>query len=344
MFSIKKLNTSIIFSVLLTASAVTFATTEPILFSPYKDTSINMNWNTNIISTRVNGQSVTVPLLGDDQTPSQLLPGNKAVTLAFATGTCESENWGGVPGDTLAAANIPLFVTHNMNYIISTGGAAGTFLCDSATDMTHFLSRYQSKNLVGLDFDIEGGYTATQLNTLMAATVAAIQNLGLQNKLRVSLTVATLASSSTINTLGEQAIQAAQAAGLNFNVNLMVMDYGDAGCQKNNNGQCDMAASAIYAARKFSEDYHIPLNRIELTPMIAENDTAGETTTLADALTIATFVRENQLAGLHYWSFDRDTACAQHSNWASPICNSVSTAPLQYDAAFLQALSVAGKI
>jgi len=314
-----------------------FKKVEPsgLLYSPYKDATINLNWNTNVISTMVNGQ--LIPLFGDGTHASQLLPGNKAVTLAFATGICGSESWGGVPGDKIAQSNIPLFVKHNINYVISTGGAAGVFQCNSPQAMENFIKRYDSKNLVGIDFDIEGGYSPQQLKSLMSSMAQAQK---MYPSLRVSLTLATLAKpNSTINYLGQQALQAARDAGLKFNVALMVMDYGDAGCQKNSGGVCDMAASAIYAAKEFSKMYHIPLSRIELTPMIGENDTQGEVTSLSDVRKIAAFVKAGNLAGLHYWSFDRDTPCqASGLLSASPTCNQSSKKPLEFDAAMLQGL------
>lgn len=59
-----------------------------------------MNWNTNVISTNVTGQMS--PVL------SVLPPGVRTLTLAFATGECGSENWAGVDGGAMAAANVPL--------------------------------------------------------------------------------------------------------------------------------------------------------------------------------------------------------------------------------------------
>ena len=69
-----------------------------LVFSAYKDTSINMDWNTNVISTAVSG--ARAPLI-DDLTAA----GGTAITLAFATGECGSETWGGVPGAAMASAN-----------------------------------------------------------------------------------------------------------------------------------------------------------------------------------------------------------------------------------------------
>lgn len=119
------------------------------LFSPYKDVTNSLNWNTNVASTSVTG--TLTPLL-------QVLPAKvPAVTLAFATGQCGSENWGGVAADAVAKANVPLFTAQNRNYVIATGGAAGAFFCATSSGMQAFINRYASANLVGIDFDIEGG-------------------------------------------------------------------------------------------------------------------------------------------------------------------------------------------
>lgn len=315
------------------------ATASTAIYSPYKDTSISLNWNTNVISTVVNGQSQPVPILGDDNTPSQLQPGNHALTLAFATGQCMSESWGGIAGNTLAGNNLAVFDKNNMGYIISTGGAAGIFTCDNADNMQKFLQRYgmgTSPNFKGIDFDIEGGYNQAQLQQLMSAT-SAVQKQ--QPSLRVSLTLATLAQSgSTLNQLGQWAVDAANQAGLQYNVNLMVMDYGSSGCQQSAQGQCDMAKSAEYAAKEVSRMYNIPLSRIELTPMIGDNDTQDEVTTLADIKAITQFVQANHLAGLHFWSFDRDRACrkVEHGSLkASPTCNTQSDQPEAFNKAVL---------
>ncbi len=69
-----------------------------IFFSPYKDVTINMDWNTNVISTMVTGARQPIT--------AAMPPANTAVTLAFATGTCGSETWAGVSPAELAAANL----------------------------------------------------------------------------------------------------------------------------------------------------------------------------------------------------------------------------------------------
>jgi hypothetical protein len=65
----------------------------------------------------------------------------------------------------------------------------------------------------------------------------------------------------------------------------------------------------------------VPFANIELTPMIGGNDVQSEHYTLADVDTTMQFALTRGLAGVHYWSYDRDVDCAQGP--ASPICNSL---------------------
>ncbi|WP_323121976.1 carbohydrate-binding protein [Burkholderia alba] len=298
------------------------------VYSPYKDATISMNWNTNVISSNVTGQ--INPVLS-------VLPASvRTMTLAFATGECGSENWGGVNADALATTNVPLFAAANVNYVISTGGAAGAFTCGSDAGMATFINRYASSNLIGIDFDIEGGQTQQVISDLVQRVVVAQQTYP---NLRFSFTLATLAPSQSgattasswganapdsFNIYGDWVMQAIQAAGLkNYTINLMTMDYGSAGpgnCVVAN-GTCQMGQSAVQAALNLHDHWGVPYNQIELTPMIGGNDVSGETFTPADVDTVNAFAKQNGIAGVHFWSFDRDVDCPAGA--ASPTCNSI---------------------
>ena len=103
----------------------------------------------------------------------------------------------------------------------------------------------------------------------------------------------------------------------------MTMDYGSAspGVCVVASGHCDMGQSAIQAAYNLHDRWGVPFTAIELTPMIGGNDDSTEHFTLADVDTISAFASAHALAGLHYWSYDRDVDCAQGS--ASATCNSM---------------------
>jgi hypothetical protein len=310
----------------------------PLVFGPYKDTSINMNWNTNTISTKVGGDMTTFVA---DMSAS----GKGTVTLAFATGECGAENWGGVKGEDLASVNVPLVMQAGIRYMVSTGGAAGSFTCGTDAGFSTFIDRWSSPNLVGVDFDIEAGQSTAVIGALLARVKAAHAKYP---KLRFSLTLATLATSTagqtTARSLGADAqdgfnsfgddTMAAVKSTLGFTgapatwpayvtVNLMTMDYGTAGpaiCVVSG-GACQMGESAIQAAYNLRDKWGVPLTGIELTPMIGGNDAASEIFTPADADTVAHFAMAQGLAGVHYWSYDRDVDCVQ--SYSSPTCNSV---------------------
>jgi hypothetical protein len=248
-----------------------------------------------------------------------------------------------VTGGALAAANVPLLTGRGVRYIVSTGGAAGTFTCGSDGGMNTFLSRWASPNLVGIDFDIEAGQTSAIINDLLLrARSSHAQNAGL----RFSLTLATLANNegaTTARSLGAGVAESFNVYGVTtldavktvfgwsspatwpsyLTVNLMTMDYGapGAGVCVVNAGTCDMGQSAIQAAYNLHDKWGVPYANIEVTPMIGGNDVSSEHFTLADVDTMSAFVLANGLSGVHYWSYDRDVDCPIGP--ASPTCNSL---------------------
>jgi hypothetical protein len=311
-----------------------------LVFSAYKDTTINMDWNTNVARSSVSGSAK--PLASD-----MTAHGAKTITLAFATGECGSENWGGVPGAAMATANAQLLAQAGVKYVVSTGGAAGSFTCSSDAGMTTFINRWASSGLIGVDFDIEAGQSQAVIGDLIQRIKAAH---GSFPTLRFSLTLATLGNNNgastaqslgsgapdSFNTYGDWSLQAVKSA-LGWNgsasswpsyltVNLMTMDYGSPGsgvCVVSG-GRCQMGQSALQAAYNLHDHWGVPWANIELTPMIGGNDAQDEVFGLADADTVAHFALTNGLAGVHYWSYDRDTDCPAGS--ASSTCNSLGTA------------------
>jgi chitinase len=311
-----------------------------LVFSGYKDTSINMDWNTNVISTSVSG---TRTALAGDLSGA----GGHAITLAFATGECGSESWGGVQGAAMASANIAMLNGAGVKYMLSTGGAAGSFTCGSDAGFSTFINRWSSPGLIGVDFDIEAGQSQAVINDLVSRIKVAHTFFP---NLRFSLTLATLGNNNgassaqslgagapdSFNVYGDWTLQAVKSI-LGFNgspgswpsyvtVNLMTMDYGSpqAGVCVVSGGICQMGQTALQAAYNLADHWGVPYSAIELTPMIGGNDTQGETFTLADADAITDFALSKKMAGIHYWSYDRDVDCPAGA--ASPTCNSMGGA------------------
>ena len=312
-----------------------------LLFSPYKDVTINMNWNTDQMQSAVEGTAI--PVVGSGSLVSDYVPQLPAITVAFATGACGSETWGGVSGASWAAENVPQLQSAGLNYVVSTGGEAGTFTCASTAGMDSFIARYASPHLVGIDFDIEGGQSQSDIQNLVNAAVGAQSTYP---SLQFSFTIATLAASDGsyggVNALGAEVVQAVKGSSLkNYVINLMTMDFGSAssGVCVVVSGACEMGQSSIQAVTNLEHTYGIPAGKIAVTPMIGLNDNTAETFTAADVDTLTSYAKSNGLAGLHFWSLDRDTPCATTTTYASPTCNSVSgTSPLEYTNKFLSDL------
>jgi hypothetical protein len=303
------------------------------IFSAYKDLSVNANWNTSVISTKVTG--TLTPLL---ETMGEL----PAASWSFAAGECGNETWGGMTAAQIAT-NVPLWVAAKKNYILSTGGAAGSFTCGTDAGFVAFLDRYYSDYMVGVDFDIEAGQTRAVLDALVARVKAA-KALPKYSRLRFSFTIATLGGSAT-QSLGEAGVATLKAiadGGLtDYVINLMVMNYGSptaTNCVLTPAGACDMGLSATQAAANLNAAYAVPFDKIALTPMIGGNNTVNEIFTLDDVGVVLAYAAQKKLAGVHYWSFDRDTDCPETT--ASPTCNNYGKAgTLGFLAKFLSGLS-----
>ena len=253
--------------------------------------------------------------------------GVKALTLAFATGECGAEHWDGFSGDSMVNATLAKLRRSNIDYVISTGGADGVFTCSSEQGMEKFIARYNSPQLVGFDFDIEAGQSEEVIANLVKQIYSATQR---HPHLRMSFTLAAMSATTpdqpALNAHGAAVMKAIAHAGLkNYFINLMVMNFGEAkpeNCVVEGT-RCAMAASAIVVARNFAKEYQVPLQRIELTPMIGVNDLVDNIFTLSDAQQLASYVHSNDLGGLHFWSLNRDGMCPPGPLVVSPTCHSL---------------------
>ena len=268
------------------------------IFSPYKDVTVDANWNTGEQQSTVTGTSEAV---------TAAMP-NQTLTWAFATGTCGSENWAGI-SPALEASNIAQFTNSGKHYIISTGGEAGSFDCPSASGLVGMINTYNSSSLVGVDFDIENGSTQIA-DDLVSAAKGAESSFP---NLRFSFTLSAFGSTNAnpiFNQNGVEVMSAMKSYGLggNYTVNPMSFDFGAANptyCVVLG-GVCEMGQSAIAAVEAVNQQYGIPYGHIEVTIEVPTDD-GGASFTMSDVSTLCSWLKSNGAAGIHYWSFDRDT-------------------------------------
>ncbi len=322
-----------------TTTATTNARRDAFVYSPYKHLNTGVDAKAPAAKTAVAGS----PQVVFDAPRATLLPGANALTLAFAAGECGSEHWGPLAGQSVADANVAAFNRAGIPYIVSTGGEGNVFSCASDATMEQFVARYDTPMLLGLDFDIEAAQTPDMIRGLLQRIRTAQLR---RPHLRLSFTLATLAASdageASLNAQGQQVMAAIAASQLeHYFINVMVMDFGPAkpaNCVVRA-GQCDMAASARQAVNNLHKRYGVPLSNIEVTAMIGINDVVENVFTTANAKELAQYAKQARLGGLHFWSLDRDTPCADGSTAVSPTCSSTNTQPaLAYSRAFSEGL------
>ncbi|KTD18238.1 chitinase [Legionella jordanis] len=292
-----------------------------VAFSPYADITINTHWD-----------AETQDMEPMDLTQIALDNNIRQYHLAFITdsGSCQpawgaqatyglENNWGKHLTDKLAQNGIDV--------TISFGGASGTDIslnCDKDKLNEIFekvISAYQAK---GLDFDIENG--TADVNKLIQALQSFQQR---HPKIRLSFTLPVLPEGLTFE--GKEVLNTVKAAGLNYQVNIMAMDYGPAYAG-------DMGSYAIRASNALHDtlkelypekDDASLWQQIMVTPMIGVNDVNIEQFTLDNADALKQFADSKRLGALSMWSIARDKPCAE--KWASPTCSGKNLQKSDYE-------------
>ncbi|EKD53727.1 MAG: hypothetical protein ACD_60C00159G0007 [uncultured bacterium] len=295
-------------------------------FSPYADLTINAHWDSHY----------------QDMEPMDItVSGAHSYHLAFITdaGACLPA-WG---GQSSYAANKEIawgshltdkMRTNNIKYIISLGGATGNDLskaCSETQLMNVYEQIIQTYQPEGLDFDIENG-TADVKKVMVV--LQKIQST--HPTLSFSFTLPVLPEGLTA--AGQDIVNQATAAHLNYSVNIMAMDYGPA--YTNDMGQYAIqAATNLFEFLKTLYPEKTDANlwqMVEVTPMIGVNDVNVEQFTLTNVDTLRNFANQNNIGGLSMWSVARDNPCAD--KWASPICsgNNLQSKPYEFSERFMQ--------
>ncbi|HEU5383436.1 MAG TPA: carbohydrate binding domain-containing protein [Ktedonobacteraceae bacterium] len=260
--------------------------------------------------------------------------GQKFYTLAFITGNGCNADWAGTIALNQTGTFLPnldsdiqFIRSQGGDIIISFGGAAGQELAQTCSSASSLQAQYQAVvskyNALHLDFDIEGGEqgdatTYDRRNIALAALQAA--NPGLT----ISFTLPSATTGLLDDSLG--LLRNAVSHGVNFNiVNLMTMDYGSPDSQ--------MGQEAINAANGLhSELQNIFPSKsssqlwsmVGITPMIGQNDSAGEIFSMSNASQVLSFAQANKVGALSFWEVPRDNGSCAGSTTASDTCSGVA--------------------
>lgn len=237
--------------------------------------------------------------------------------------------WAGGAEYTLYA-QVDLLRARGGDVRVSFGGAANTPLeaaCTSVEALVGELERVIDRlGLTRIDFDIEGPWVVDEVaSARRGQALAALQ--ARRPELRIGYTLPVLPSGLTPE--GVRVVERAVADGVVLDsINVMTMDYG-AGAAPDPAGRMGAygidALTALHA--QLDTIYGGSLSDAELwarigtTPMIGQNDVAGEVFTLDDAEETLAFARAQGLGLLSMWSINRDHPCAEVTAWAQPGCN-----------------------
>jgi Carbohydrate binding domain/Glycosyl hydrolases family 18 len=270
--------------------------------------------------------------------------GQKYYTLAFITGNGCNADWAGTIPLNQTSTYLPN-LTSDIQYIrsqggdviISFGGEAGQELAQTCSSASSLQAQYQAVinqySATHLDFDIEGGEqgdatTYDRRDSALAALQAA--NPGLT----ISFTLPSATTGLLSDSLG--LLNNAVSHGINFSiVNLMTMDYGSA--DSNMGQEAINAANGLYSELQNIFPYKSSSqlwSMVGITPMIGQNDSAGEVFSLSNAQQVLTFAQQNKIGELAFWEVPRDNGNCAGSTKAVDTCSGVS----QSTYAFINAL------
>ncbi|WP_208430753.1 chitinase [Aeromicrobium yanjiei] len=222
--------------------------------------------------------------------------------------------------------------------VVSFGGAINSELSTTCTDPAKLLKAYRSVveryDLRTIDLDIEGA----ALSDRAAATRRAVAMRTLQKErakaghdLRVWLTLPVAPSGLTAE--GTAAVKVMLDNDVELSgVNVMTMDYGDS--RAKGQSMLDASTSALEQThRQLSQVYADSGERVGAatlwrrmgaTPMIGQNDVAGEVFTLAAARGLSAFAKEKGLGRMSMWSLNRDRTCGENYPDVTIVSNSCS--------------------
>jgi Glycosyl hydrolases family 18 len=221
-------------------------------------------------------------------------------------------------------------------YTVDTDGTDLGAQCSSAAAMAAQVeSVVTTFNVSHLDFDIESNQQDDNADlALTAQALAQVRSWasGSGRPLTISYTIPVLPTGLT--STGENILTTALANRFTPNiVNIMTMDYGSSGTEMGAAANQALDATAGQLEGIYGISAGAAYAMLGNTPMIGQNDSAGETLTLADASTVESYAAGKGIAWLSFWAEGRDNGGCPGNTSASSTCSGLS----QANGAFTQA-------
>lgn len=210
---------------------------------------------------------------------------------------------------------------------VSFGGQANQELALPCVDPARLLAAYRSVvNRYGvstIDLDLEGAALTDQASQVRRArAIAALQQERRRAGTALAVWVTLPVDPDGLTPDGTNAVARLLAAHVDLaGVNAMTMDYGGslpAGTSMLAGSEQALTAThhqlaILYDRARLHQTDGAVWTRIGATPMIGQNDVAGEVFTLSAARELNGFARSHHLGRMSIWSANRDATCG--SNW-----------------------------
>jgi chitinase len=269
----------------------------------------------------------------------------KQVVLSFIvsspTSAC-TPTWGGAYSLDEASSSLDLdrriarLQQQGGDVSVSFGGQENQELAVNCTSVTQLAAAYSAVinryHLSTIDLDVEGAAlddSAANVRRAEALAIVQKQQRAAGKSLAIWLTLPVTQSGLAVD--GQDAVRATLAGKVDLaGVNAMTMDYGSSLTR----GTSMLTASedALTATERqlgiLYTDANITLNqgtlwsKIGVTPMIGQNDDAGEVFTLADAAKLTAFAHSHGVGRVSMWSLNRDISCGSNYTTLTVVSDS----------------------
>ncbi|MEY9836327.1 RICIN domain-containing protein [Streptacidiphilus sp. EB103A] len=267
--------------------------------------------------------------------------GDKFFTLAFVDGAnCSWSMYNTSSWQTqianLRAAGGDVSVSFG-GWTTDNGGTDLGNTCSSAaaaaTQMENVVTTF---DLTHIDFDIEAVALSNHTDvdrTNQALALVRSWAAGAGRSLSISYTLPTFPTG--LSSDGQYVLSSGRSAGFTPNVvNVMAMDYGTSGTEMGTAANQALDADASQVASTYGKSLAQGYAMLGMTPMIGQNDSAGEIFTLSDASLVESHAAAEGIAELSFWSEGRDNGGCVGSTTASSICSGVSQGTGAFTSAF----------
>jgi chitinase len=220
---------------------------------------------------------------------------------------------------------------------ISVGGANGTEPASSCTSPASLQAQYQRiidrYHISHLDFDVEGGALADSASIdRRNKAIAGLEHANAD--LKVSYTLPVLTTALTQEGVGVLTNAVTNGARIDV-VNMMTMDYGTPNSQMGLAAETAATAlvsqlGGIFTGKSAAQLWAM----VGITPMIGQNDSAGEIFTVADAQNVLSFATAYGISELAFWSAGRDNGNCAALSYASATCSGLAQSQWAFTSAF----------